>query len=350
VLGDTDAGTDESNATGAFAIGNLAPGDYTVEADLDTNEGLCGDGIGSFSPFPSSYCVFPTFPWHATAGLGPVSVVSGADTTVDVGAQEDDAAVVMGVAILEDDYAPAGTPIEALVEGTECGTTTVPELPADAYIGDHMFELHVLGEGEQAGCATAGAEVAFRVGGIPAEETYEFSAFSQHEGAQFDLIGLTAITAYAWYWAEGTVATLPPEKTVEALVDGTACGEAVTSSFAPLAVFPPPDTTSGFSKLIVPSDAVQSGCGTPGATVTFLVDSVEAGEVAWQPGLQRVDLAVPQAPTPSPAPEIELPQAGGRGTRSEAWIIRWPLVAIVGCAAVVLAVAVLAISRRGGRG
>jgi hypothetical protein len=171
--------------------------------------------------------------------------------------------------------------------------------------------------------------VTFTVDGVPAAETYEFEPFAQHDGAQFDLISLTAITAYAWYWAEGTVATLPPDKTVEALIDGTVCGEAVTSSFAPLAVFPPPDTTSGLSKLIVPSDAVQAGCGTPGATVTFLVDGEVAGEVAWRPGLQQIDLAVPPAPTPNPTPEIVLPVLGGGGAADSAPSSLWVVLALL---------------------
>jgi hypothetical protein len=118
-------------------------------------------------------------------------------------------------------------------------------------------------------------------------------------------------------------------------VDGRVCGETAVGSYPPLFGLGIPEGLAGFSKLIVPSDFVQPGCGTPGATVTFLVDGVEAGSVAWEPGLQRIDLAVPPAPTPSPTPEIELPAAGARGASSEAWIIRWPLAAIAGLVAVV---------------
>ncbi|MEX1253664.1 MAG: SdrD B-like domain-containing protein [Dehalococcoidia bacterium] len=326
VLGDTVIGTDASDGTGAFIVSNLPPGDYTLEVSLNAGGGLCGDGAASFDPFPHSFCVNVTFPWRATAELGPVTVQSGADTTVDIGAREEDVAVVTGAAILEDDYAPAGTPIEALVDGLECGTTI-------AAGGAELFELHILGESERAGCATPGATVALRVGGVPAGETYAFEPFGSQEGVQFDIAHLSALAEHAWYWVEGTTATLPPGATVRAVVDGAVCGETTISTDPPLFGFAVEPDIAGFSKLIVPSDTVQPGCGTPGATVTFLVNGVEneAG-VTWQPGVQRIDLAVQQIPTPTP--EVELPVLGAAGASSEAWLIRWPLMAIFGAAAV----------------
>ncbi len=52
--------------------------------------------------------------------------------------------------------------------------------------------------------------------------------------------------------------------------------------------------TVGFSRLIVPSETLQPGCGRPGATVSFLVGGVMAETTAlWKPGIRRIDLALP---------------------------------------------------------
>jgi hypothetical protein len=121
-------------------------------------------------------------------------------------------------------------------------------------------------------------------------------------------------------------------------VNGIVCGEAVTSTDPPLfGAFGVPGAIAGFSKLIVPSDAVQPGCGTPGATVTFLVDGEVAGEVAWQTGVQRIDIGVQPPPSPSPTPgaggtpEIGLPVLGGGeapGSAGHWWLLSFVLGAV----------------------
>jgi hypothetical protein len=194
-LGDVVFATGTSTGSGSYVIGDLAPGTYGVVADVHEELGLCVDGLVTFDPIPHTACPHVTLPWTATQEFGLVIVEAGVDTTLDIGARQVDVAVVTGAAILEGDYAPLHSPIEALVGGMECGTTT-------AAGGPELFTLHVVGEGERAGCATPGAEVTFTVGGVPAAETYAFSAFGGRKFLRFDFVHLTAMDEHAWYWAE----------------------------------------------------------------------------------------------------------------------------------------------------
>jgi hypothetical protein len=215
-----------------------------------------------------------------------VTVESGATTEVNFGTSREpaDVAIITGAVLLEDGYAPPGTLIEALVDGRECGTTTA----SDSNILN--FVLEILGAGERAGCAAPGDAVHFRVGGVAAGEIFTWVPFIDDPSALgFEIQHLSAMENHAWYWSELHVDEQPGGRVVvQALVGSVRCGETVGSRTGPFVTI---------ARLIVPSESIQPGCGRPGATVTLLVDGVEAATIPWQPGLQRIDLEVPvQAP------------------------------------------------------
>lgn len=296
-----------SERDGTYLLGDIQPDDYILISVLDARIALCGEGPFSFSPIPTSFCLDARLPWHATDIPGMVTVDPGMTLQVDIGAQPDDVAVVNGVALLENEYASSGTFIEALVGDKVCGTTSL-KLDGGSS-GNDLFELHILGAGEQAACAQPGDEVRFRVGGVLADETYLWVPFTDAQSSVgIQVQHLSAMEQHAWYWLEASADDLPEADTVvQAQVDGVVCGETtidVVGGFI-----------AGFSRLIVPSETIQPGCGRPGATVSFMVGGVAAKTtVAWEPGLQRIDLDVPEQPVS--VPELGLSQAEGSSQAS----------------------------------
>ena len=300
-----------TGSDGTNVFDGLTSGIYTVSVGLEEiAPGACVDGAGVFfDPFPNDYCAGARLPWRATTPDSvSVTVESGMTVEVAFGVQPRDVAVVTGAALLEDGYAPAGTLIEALVNGQECGTTAVLE--------DHgslnYAQLVVLGAGERAGCATPGDEVRFRVGGILAAETLIWRPFIDTPGLQqpFHLQHLSAMEERAWYWLQGQADDLPAVgSTVEAVVHGVVCGDTVmeASTFTP--------GRAGFPRLFALSEALQPGCGRPGATVAFLVDGVEVGSIPWQAGLQRLELAAP-VPVLGPVAGSGQGPVSGRGPQA----------------------------------
>ena len=296
-----------TGSDGTSVFDGLTSGIYTVSVGLEELAvGGCVDGAGVFfDPFPFSYCVSAELPWRATTPDSvSVTVESGVPVEVAFGVQPLDVAVVTGTVLVEDGYATAGTLIEALVNGQECGTTVSLDHGSLNYT-----QLVVLGAGERIGCATPGDLVRFRVGGILATETLTWQPFIDTPGAQqpFHVQHLSAMEERAWYWLQGPAADLPAiGSTVQAVVDGVVCGETVVeaSTFTP--------DRAGFPRLIVLSEALEPGCGRPGATVAFLVGGVEVDSIPWQAGLQRLELMAPvEAPPLGSGPQ---PYGGGAAT------------------------------------
>ena len=298
----------------------LDSGTYTVSVTLEEEDGVCADGGGFFyDPFPFGYCALVNLPWRATTPDSvSVTVESGTTAEVTFGVQPLDVAVITGAALLEDGYAPEGTLIEALVDGQECGMAAARDH------GILNFELTILGAGERAGCATQGDLVHFRVGGVPAGETFTWAPFI--DTPEFQLPGhvkhLSAREERAWYWLQGPSDDLPEVgSTVQAVVDGVVCDETVVEDAGLFAA-------AGFRRLIVPSESIQPGCGRPGATVTFLAGGVEVGSIPWQAGLQRLELA---APVPVQGP------VAGSGPQAQSWGVATALVAILFATGLLLA-------------
>ncbi len=295
-LGSTGNGVD-----GTFTL-EAAPGRYDLTVELDERQGGCADVFSfSFHPLAGSYCVGAPLPWTATMpSTVPVTVGDGQTVEVNFGARPTEAAVIVGRAVLEDRRAPSGTRIEALVNGLVCGTSTVL---ADSGVD---FVINVLGEREREGCASRGAVVSFRVGGVQATETASWVPYAEVENfLQIDFVSLAAMEHHAWYWMEVPAAGLPGDGApVLAMVGDTICGQTTIRTTQALRVFPPDQ--AGFSRLIGPSAEVQPGCGRAGATVTFTIDGRPAGSIPWQPGLQEIEL------------DLRLPDtgSGGRSVRS----------------------------------
>ena len=104
-------------------IPGAAPGNDASMAEAGEVPFLCIDPFGSFDPLALGGGCFPGVEPHV------------------------DAVSIIGRTILEGDYAPPGTVVEAFVNGQECGVTTVPD--GSVF---RTFELRVLGAGERAGC------------------------------------------------------------------------------------------------------------------------------------------------------------------------------------------------------
>ena len=328
-----------SAADGAFAFEHVDSGQYQVAAhDIDAALGahICSAGVFSFNPFPGAYCVGTSVPLHLTTSASvDVTLEVGQELEVAFGARRAEVDIFAGVALLETDFAPAGTLIEAFVHDQECGSTTVPPVPPAGYIGDHQFQLNVLGQSERSGCAVPGDEITFRVGGVPAAEAELFEPTTA-ASRPFTLIALTAMRQHAWYWYEQSGEDLPADRTsVQAVIDGAVCGEARIEAL-------PGTGIAGFSRLLVPSEELQPGCGRPGAMVTFMVEGVATGRpIEWEPGLQYVNPFSPPLSEPS-----VLPETGG-GSASDGSVV-WLVVASSAAAGFALAGAGLLAGRRVG--
>ncbi len=277
---------DGTSSDGSYLIDGIGPGEYTLTAHVGVMSGICADGALFFGPFPTSYCIsLLTLPWRTTTPTTiPLVVESGMNVEANFGALDGEAAdvaVITGLALLEDGDAPAGTSIEALVDGQECGST----ITADIY-RPLNFILTILGAGERAGCATPGATVHFRVNGIQADQTFDWFPYTDDPSALgFEIQHLSAMENHALYWSELHVDEPPGgQAVVQALVGSVRCGETAGSRTGPFVTI---------ARLIVLSESIQPGCGRPGATVAFLVDGVEMSTIPWQPGLQRIDLGAP---------------------------------------------------------
>lgn len=334
---------------GTYRIDGVAAGEYDVIGTVDDPQGLCVDGVFSFYPLSGSFCVGVTLPWNGTTPESvPISVSGGSTIDANFGAEPADAAVIAGRVALEADRAPPGTVIEALVNGIECGSTAV--LPESSELD---YVLTIFGAQERAGCATLGDRVQFRVEGLLADETFGWQPFTDVESfGQFQYQSLSAMDEHAWYWMGSPDAGLPPAGTsIEAVIDGVVCGETTLETAGHLHTFAYPDQSAGFSRLIVPSEALQAGCGRPGATVSFLMGGVQSDvTVPWQPGLQRIDLTLAaQQPTLTPtiSPPDRLPSAGDPTQGERANRIVLPAAVLLGAAFLLLSGAgLLVLGRR----
>ena len=194
---------DSTSSDGSYLIDGIGPGEYTLTAHVGVMSGICADGALFFGPFPTSYCIsLLTLPWRTTTPTSISLVVeSGVSVEANFGALDGepaDAAVITGLALLEDGHAPAGTSIEALVDGLECGSTITAK-----FYRPLNFILTILGAGERAGCATPGATVHFRVNGIQADQTFDWFPYTDPRfSLGFQVQHLSAMENHALYWSE----------------------------------------------------------------------------------------------------------------------------------------------------
>jgi hypothetical protein len=259
---------------------SLPEGDYSVETEgMQTLPGFCADSFGGFNPLRLDDCIMPAVQWIATtANPVPVTVAGTGFEEVSFGLRPPDAHVVVGIATEGDHYAD-GADILAYVDGVECGQGRATSFTQD-FSGLHNYELTVLGERERPGCANNGDLVRFEINGAPAGEM-----LFESDPTEWTLRNLHAGGDHAWYWVERSTGKGSAGGLVEAVIEGKVCGQ------APIAhtnhVFQP---VAGFSRLVVPSDAIEPRCGGPGKTVRFLVNGQDGGEaIEWGPGIAGVN-------------------------------------------------------------
>lgn len=272
-----------TSADGTYTIDQVAAGDYTLDLNPDDFGKHCLLEV-TFDPLSAGFCADFALPWSSTSNAPePVIVEADSLTIVDFGARPEDVAVVTGVAILEDDRAPPGTVIEALVDGEVCGTATVKESSRV----ETNFLIHVAGAGEQTGCATEGDPIQYRVGGVAAGGSAAWHAYMTLEGsAQMQIQHAVAAENNAWYWFERAGRdNRVTGFVVEALIDDVACGETVVQAGRS------GNDAVGFSRLIVPSEMIDAGCGRMDALVWIRVEDIRSVQpLRWEPGLHQLEL------------------------------------------------------------
>jgi len=305
-----------SRRDGKFVFADVQPGEYRISTELDQvfAEGCPTDNPPSLNPLGYPACP----PWRelfepTTPETAEVKAEAGSIVSVDFGGRRMDIQDVSGQAILRGEYAPAGATVTAKVNGNTCGSATVSQT------GRGLFELEIRGGTELAGCASDGDQVSFEVAGVPADRVVTW-----RRGERIGRVDLVAMPDHAWYWLEqgaGANSALVGAA-VEAMIDGQLCGSA-RLEWMSSGISPGPGYV-GFSRLVVPRESVSANCGRPGASVKFFVNGADSGvAVAWQPGIQRIEL--PLAPSPSGTPEPtpnQLPSAGARPGRERG---SWPL-------------------------
>jgi hypothetical protein len=325
VQGDVIVQEGGSEPDGSYYFPGVPPGDYNLVTEMDALKSFCLDfAVPNFYPLLVAGCVgYIGQPWRpTTAERYSLSVEGGDAIARDFGATPFDQSVLLGLAILDGDYAPPGTVIEASVNGQVCGSTAVPDRP---WSGTN-YRIVILGAQEQAGCPADGQPMKLRVGGVDVSETPAYTPQVRQTDPGPFIQNLVAMPNHAWYWLQELPVALPPEGTkVEVFVEGMLCGETLLRTQSGMGV----PLATGFHRLVVPSESVRPGCGHPGATVEVRVDGSDIRTYAvWQAGVQRLTLDAPppepsvtpthspspispsptSAPTPSPA---ALPVAGG---------------------------------------
>jgi len=289
-----------SGSDGSYRFDGLEAGDYTVLTELDGGSGFCGTPFFSYDPLLTGGCTPPIrLPWHpSTPETVAAMVIEGGIVELGFGGYPADLAVMFGVAILEGDYAAAGTSIVASKDGLECGSTTVLEGYGSftGLNGGRPYELRILGDDERPGCPNTGDAVNLALGGVAVTDIVPFEPFIDVPNG-FKIVHLVGMEEHAWYWFQRSGAGWPPVGArISALVAGTTCGETEVGSI-------PEVDAAGFSRLVVPAAVLQAGCGHEGAMVSFQVDGVEAEtKDQWMPGIQRIELASAAGPTATPQP------------------------------------------------
>ncbi len=282
--GGTEVQTADS-FNGQYSMTDIPAGDYTIEVTLANESVLCSGGPFGFTPLPPPGChTDADDPWVATTAADvPVTISADTVERVDFGLQSTGDSFT-GLAIVGDDHAPDGTLVEAVFEGEVCGSTTVE---------DGWFSLVYSNSIGQAGCAAEGDTTGFTLNGDVAQLDGPFDRF-------MTVRHLILMADLAWYWAEGLTGTVVLEEgqEVQARVAGVDCGKATVET-----TFGGAGELVGFSRLIVPSSQLSSGCGVSGGIVEFVSGESVAGTATWEPGIHQIEL--------SQIGPADLPDGGG---------------------------------------
>ena len=224
-------------------------------------------------------------------GVGTVTLGEGEHKTVDMAVRFVGTTVSgFGGSVWKDGAPlPEGTGIEALVEEKVCGETTTCGLRESTYF------MWVVSAEQEEGCGEDGTEVRFRLGGAMANQTAQWQ---DQDSASVDLFvgpDLAVFEGLVLAYRPDTPSIMIPEGApVNAYVGERLCGESTI-----FVAHPGPNRY----QIVVLADALQAGCGSEGALITFALDGQPANEGAqWQPGVHHLELTVGEPPPPTPSP------------------------------------------------
>lgn len=265
---------------GLYTIPDVPDGSHTLATELDaTGIILCSDSFGGFDPLRLDDC-FSTGQIYYTATTPEtvsVTVVAGQDTQVNFAGERRDIATLNAIAMLNGEYAPVGTTVRASHGSATCGESQVSEPGGN---GNITLVLEVSGASERTGCPNQGEPLSISIGGVPTTRDIVWN------GPATSTDHLVAMPDHAWFWTETRLDSSPVEGAVVlARIDGVTCGQAKVTRTLHGGV-----PVYGFGRLIVPSDAIQPGCGRTGATVTFHFGASVIASAKWVPDFQRVNI------------------------------------------------------------
>jgi hypothetical protein len=257
-------------ADGSYRFVGVPPGTYTVSLVA---------AIGGAGPPPPWIPTIPDASLRYEVSLAAGQNVENADFAIQL---LDEAAVLWGEIIIDAAPAPDGTVVQALTGNTVCDEYTLgvgsssgvwgPIIPPGR--APNTITVVVPSANEKAGCGTEGATITFLINGRPANETEPWYSGSH------SVWMLTTGPPFAWY--SGGV-PVDSDYKVAAYVGDTLCSNQfprIGWSYA-VAVF---------------SAELKPGCGTPGATVRFMIGEAQAEQTAqWSPGRHELNLTTSAA-------------------------------------------------------
>jgi hypothetical protein len=179
-----------------------------------------------------------------------------------------------------------GTRIDAVVGGSSCGSGAV-EVSSNIT----HYSLYVLSESDRAGCARTSDPVAFTVNGTVV-------ASRPFEAPRPEYLDLVLGPTPMYFYLEAPEGTTPVP-----FVGSTACGESRRSPAFPFASY---DSQVVYFTVYVFSDALRTGCGAPGRTVTVKAGGLIIQQVPWSEG-QVLSYELPPF---TPIPDVTLPITG----------------------------------------
>jgi hypothetical protein len=210
--------------------------------------------------------------------------------------------------------APVGTQVDALFGGQYCGVADVYAAPEAT-----RYSLYVLSDHDRGGCATPGGSVSLTVNGIVVH-TETFSPFS------FPGLDLILGPAPMYFYLSSPEGTTPIP-----YVGAVRCGEARLTELG-VGLLP-----SNFNIIYVLPDALRSGCGAPGRTVTIKAGGQIILQLPWHEGLTN------ELPPFTPIPDVILPEGGSGGSESSGVVA---VAALLGAASLAMLVVGIGLARR----
>jgi hypothetical protein len=221
----------------------------------------------------------------ATAALVVLVGVLGHGDVSRAAAQAAPPFRVYGSVTIDGADAPPGTRIEAIVNGAACGS--------DRLIGS-KYVIDVETANTRDWCATPGAEVSFRIGGVPARQTtmYEVGAFARLDLARAPVPPLDPKIAQPRMEVVGHEHPVKLKVFPEAEKPDVTVVSRYTAGLALIAAYPATPSGTATLYIIVPSNAMivsdldpKEQCTTVVGYTNMLACTVVPGSVVTFQGL-----------------------------------------------------------------